>query len=145
MITAQLTKKFRFEASHILPLHPGKCSRLHGHSWTLDVTVEGPINPTTGLVVDYADLSRLVNKEIIDRLDHQHLGQGFAYCHEIAQSPPFGTNFYPSSENIAVAIGKMLVPLIPELPSAKEVRLVSITIGETCTSECTWLAPPRED
>src|SRR5438034_5141876 len=50
-----LRKTFRFEASHILPKHPGKCSRLHGHSWVLHVSITGPINRDTGFVMDYAD------------------------------------------------------------------------------------------
>ena len=68
-----LRKTFRFEASHVLPHHPGKCSRLHGHSWVLHVFVEGKVNPKTGFVMDYGDISTDV-KPLIDRLDHRHLG-----------------------------------------------------------------------
>ena len=71
-----LRKTFRFEASHVLPKHPGKCSRLHGHSWVLHVETEGERNLETGFVMDYADMSAAV-KPIIDRLDHRHLG---AWC-----------------------------------------------------------------
>lgn len=131
-----LTKHFRFEASHILPLYVGKCSRLHGHSWALSVSVQGPIQSASGFVVDYGELSEIVRCHIIHPLDHTHLGQGLAYCQGVAQAPYFGTSFYPSSENIAIAIGKILQPLVKEL--APDVRLYEIKIGETCTSECAW-------
>ena len=39
----QIRKHFRFEAAHALPFHPGKCARMHGHSYRLEVAVRGPI------------------------------------------------------------------------------------------------------
>lgn len=138
MIEATISKTFRFEASHVLPKHPGKCSRLHGHSWVLTVSVCGPIDPETGFVVDYADLKKLVDREVVDRLDHTHLGQGYATHHgsDSGERPAFGMDFYPSSENLVVAIGKMLQPLVKEL--ANGVRLFEVTLDETCTSRCSW-------
>lgn len=136
MTQLTISKHFTFEASHILPKHPGKCSRLHGHSWGLEIGVRGPLNSETGFVLDYAALKDTVTNHIINILDHQHLGQGFAYCADVAQPPPFGTSFYPSSENLARAIGKILQPLIPEL--APNAKLAFVTLEETCTSRCTW-------
>lgn len=157
MIRAVVSKTFRFEAAHVLPRHPGKCSRLHGHSWVLTVAVEGPVDEETGFVVDYADLSALVNHEIVDRLDHTHLGQGYcSYGHtsppdvgktlmiqNYATQVPFGENFYPSSENLTIAIGKMLQPLVKELRHG--VRLFEVTLDETCTSRCVWRPEPERE
>jgi 6-pyruvoyltetrahydropterin/6-carboxytetrahydropterin synthase len=138
MIKCVVSKKFRFEASHVLPRHPGKCSRLHGHSWLLTVSVEGPINAETGFVVDYSDLSKLVEKAIIERLDHVHLGCGTTTTRDgIGQEQcPLGIFFYPSSENLVVAIGKMLQPLVAEL--AQGVYLYEVALDETCTSRAVW-------
>lgn len=129
-----ISKDFTFEASHILPKHPGKCSRLHGHSWGLTVSVIGPVDIETGFVCDYAELKRVVNESVIEKLDHTHLGQDFVdsrHSHVMGQCP-FGASFYPSSENLVVAIAQILEPLIPELKP--NVRLFEITLKETCTS-----------
>lgn len=75
---ALLTKVFHFEAAHSLPGHRGKCARVHGHSYTLEVTLRGPIKQAEGasddgMVMDFEDLSRLVKQAVIERLDHQDL------------------------------------------------------------------------
>ncbi len=67
-----VTRAFSFEAAHQLPWHQGKCQRLHGHSYRLEVTVAGPIGPN-GIVVDFSDVRRVVQREVIDRFDHRYL------------------------------------------------------------------------
>lgn len=133
-----LRKLFRFEASHILPKHPGKCARLHGHSWVLHVAVEGKINPETGFVMDYAEISEKV-KPLVEALDHKHLGAWEIPWIALDMSPQIdldyvGTwavvgmpkDFYPSSENLLWWIGEKL----------EDVGLdwFSLGIEETCTS-----------
>lgn len=71
-----LTKQFKFEAAHSLPNHDGKCRNLHGHSYVLEVTVSGEKHtsgPKEGMVVDFADISKIVNEHIINKWDHQFL------------------------------------------------------------------------
>ncbi len=77
MIEQKISKEYRFEASHILPNHDGKCARLHGHSYRVVVEVVGDINDhkntsEEGMIIDYAVLNRLV-KPIISEMDHRHL------------------------------------------------------------------------
>jgi 6-pyruvoyltetrahydropterin/6-carboxytetrahydropterin synthase len=67
-----VTRSFTFEAAHQLPWHPGKCQRLHGHSYRLEVTVEGPIGDQ-GIVVDFGDIKEVVRRDVIARYDHQYL------------------------------------------------------------------------
>jgi len=136
-----VTKDFTFEASHVLPEHPGKCSRLHGHSWKLAVSVIGEVDPETGFVVDYAELSKLVNEHIIDKLDHTHLGCGKALTGREGEElqmwrPYFGWTFYPSSENLVRAIARVLEPLVQELRHG--VTLFEVELKETCTSAARW-------
>lgn len=72
----QVRKTFRFEAAHVLPHHPGKCSRLHGHSYRLEVAVDGPLQdegPAEGMVVDFDEIDKVVNAGVIQRLDHTSL------------------------------------------------------------------------
>jgi 6-pyruvoyltetrahydropterin/6-carboxytetrahydropterin synthase len=71
-----IRRLFRFEAAHVLPFHPGKCSRMHGHSYRLDVAVRGPIQadgPARGMIEDFDEIRRIVKSTVIDRLDHQTL------------------------------------------------------------------------
>jgi 6-pyruvoyltetrahydropterin/6-carboxytetrahydropterin synthase len=75
---ATITKIFRFEAAHHLPGHHGKCARPHGHSYRLEVTVRGSIKHAPGesdhgMVMDFGDLSRIVEHAVIEHLDHQDL------------------------------------------------------------------------
>src|SRR5579872_3609124 len=67
-----VTRAFTFDAAHELPWHPGKCRQLHGHTYRLEVTVEGPVGDQ-GVVCDFADLADLVRREVIDRFDHRYL------------------------------------------------------------------------
>jgi 6-pyruvoyltetrahydropterin/6-carboxytetrahydropterin synthase len=68
----QVTRSFTFDAAHMLPWHPGRCRNLHGHTYRLEVTVEGPIGPN-GIVLDFADLDDVVQRIVIDRFDHTYL------------------------------------------------------------------------
>ena len=70
-----LRKKFKFEASHQLKFHDGKCRRLHGHGYSLELEVSGPMiesGPKRGMVVDYSDITA-AGKAVVDLLDHRHL------------------------------------------------------------------------
>ena len=73
-----ITKKFTFEAAHSLPNHDGKCKNLHGHSYCLEVTLyekKKTKGPEEGMIYDFAKLSKLVQKYILDKWDHQNLNE----------------------------------------------------------------------
>lgn len=138
-----ISKAFNFEASHVLPRHPGKCSRLHGHSWVLEVAVLGAIDPTTGFVMDYGELKELVQREIVDQVDHQHLGAGDILTNQRDYLTPsiIPHNFYPSSENLVVLFSKILLDRLkslPRTPGQPEIELYTVSLKETCTSEAIW-------
>lgn len=65
-------KEFVFHAAHKLTNYNGKCENLHGHSYHLRVAVEGPVGDD-GMVMDFADISRIVQEKVISRLDHSYL------------------------------------------------------------------------
>jgi len=69
---ASVTRSFTFEAAHQLPWHEGKCRHLHGHSYRLEVTVEGPVG-ADGMVVDFARLREVVDREVTATYDHRYL------------------------------------------------------------------------
>ncbi len=64
---------FDFEAAHKLPNHPGKCRELHGHSYHLVVSVDRPVEPQSGMAIDFSDLKRVVKRDVVDRLDHTYV------------------------------------------------------------------------
>lgn len=69
----EITKIFRFAAGHHLPGHTRLCQYSHGHEWKLEVTVTDYVNPVTNMVIDFSDLKAIVNKNIIDILDHNYI------------------------------------------------------------------------
>ena len=75
-ITMRITKSFTFDAAHWLPGVPEdhKCRRLHGHTYVVTVGLEGPLDQRLGWVVDYGEVSRVVNP-VIRELDHHCLNE----------------------------------------------------------------------
>lgn len=76
MEKVSIAKSFTFEAAHSLPNHEGKCKRLHGHSYRMEVFVTGPIQTTgseEGMVMDFTRLSEIVEREVVSKWDHQLL------------------------------------------------------------------------
>jgi 6-pyruvoyltetrahydropterin/6-carboxytetrahydropterin synthase len=71
-VRTRVTRRFTFEAAHQLDWHSGACKNLHGHSYRLEVTVSGPLTDD-GIVIDFADLSEVVQREVLDRFDHTYL------------------------------------------------------------------------
>lgn len=70
---AMITRTFPFEAMHHLPGHRGKCRRLHGHSYRMEITLRGPIKEAPGysddgMVMDFIDLKAIVSSTILDQL-----------------------------------------------------------------------------
>ncbi len=114
----ELRKTFQIEAAHRLPNVPTghKCARLHGHSWRIEVAIEGPIGNDTGWVMDYADL-KAAFQPIHDRIDHNDLNE-----------IPGLEN--PTSERLAVWLWNELKPRLP--------LLIELVIAETCTSRCVY-------
>ena len=122
-----VTRRVHFNAAHRLhnPAESdawnretfGPCNNpnYHGHNYELDVTVEGPIAPDTGYVLDIAILKRLVDEHVTRHLDHRNLN---------LDVPWFATRV-PSAENIAVFCWDALAPVIPSG------RLLRIRLWET--------------
>jgi 6-pyruvoyltetrahydropterin/6-carboxytetrahydropterin synthase len=112
--TTRVFKDFTFEAAHRLPNVPAdhKCARLHGHSFTARIVVEGAVGEQSGWVVDFADITAACEPLRL-QLDHN-------YLNELAGLEN------PTSEVIARWIWERLVG---ELPG-----LCRVTVQETCTA-----------
>jgi 6-pyruvoyltetrahydropterin/6-carboxytetrahydropterin synthase len=82
----------------------GKCANRHGHghNYTLEVTVEGEPDTQTGMVLDLKELKELLQREVVERMDHRHLN------HEV----PELAGRIPTTENIASVIWDLLAPKV---------------------------------
>jgi queuosine biosynthesis protein QueD len=107
----ELTTIVDFEAAHRLPDYPGKCSRLHGHNWRVEVTVAGPELDGLGMLIDFRVLKQEITK-IIETLDHYYLNE----------IEPFRDQ-NPTAENIARYIYRELAGRLPAGVAAKTVKV----------------------
>jgi len=64
----QVHTEVTISAAHHLPDYKGKCSNVHGHSWRIEVDIDGSVDPNTGMLVDFSKI-----KDIINELDHKDL------------------------------------------------------------------------
>lgn len=70
-----VTKKFIFDSAHKLKNYKGKCKNLHGHTYVLYVTVDGKINKKSGMVMDFSEIKKVVEKRVIIILDHNYINK----------------------------------------------------------------------
>lgn len=114
---ALYTLKIRTEiaASHIIEGHSGKCARLHGHNWKIDVEVQVRQLDALGMGMDFADL-KTETKAVTEPLDHRHLNDlpGFE-----------GIN--PTAENVAAYVYREVAARL----NSDTVRVACVTIWET--------------
>lgn len=68
----RLSRTFKFDAAHKLVDYPGVCRRIHGHTYTLTVTVEGEPDDT-GMIIDFFDMKKVVEETVIAKVDHTYL------------------------------------------------------------------------
>jgi 6-pyruvoyltetrahydropterin/6-carboxytetrahydropterin synthase len=123
-----LTRKLEFSASHSCRapglseeenrrLYGAAANPLgHGHNYVVEVTVRGDPDPVTGMVMDLKELKQVLEREIVEPMDHRHLN------HEVA---PFD-RVVPTVENLAIEIWRRVEPLLPEAS-----RLHSVRVFET--------------
>jgi len=134
----RLERRYRFSAAHLYRRPAwsdeenrrrfGKCSIEpgHGHNYRLWVKVAGEVDAETGFVVDLGALDRLVDREVIEPLDHRHLNHAL---------PEFAAGGQiPSSENLVAWIRRRLEGALPA-----GVRLVGLRLEEDEDLACEWV------
>ncbi|MEM9490691.1 MAG: 6-carboxytetrahydropterin synthase QueD [Myxococcota bacterium] len=114
----QLVREYHFEAAHRLPRVPPdhQCSRLHGHSYRIEITLAGEIDPDMGWLVDFSEVDVHVDP-IIARLDHQLLNEIEGLSN-------------PTSEILAVWLWNQLKGSLP--------LMTAISVSETATARCVY-------
>ena len=68
----RLCREFYFDAAHHLPNYKGKCENLHGHTYKLEIVMEGDVKKD-GMVIDFVKLKTIVEAEVLEKLDHHEL------------------------------------------------------------------------
>ena len=139
----RVTKEFRFEMAHALFGHDGPCKNIHGHSYQLAVTLLGvPIqnkdNPKSGMVVDFSDIKKLVNEEIVFPFDHSlvlNKETPLSRYSGLTEQKLILLDFQPTCENLLIHFTMILKRILPP-----QVVLHHLLLRETNTSFAEWYA-----
>ncbi|MEO5364845.1 MAG: 6-carboxytetrahydropterin synthase [Magnetococcus sp. WYHC-3] len=133
----KIARRFRFEAAHTLPHHDGRCSRLHGHSYELELVFAGAVRrpaagePQSGFVADFGRIKRLVQQELIDPfLDHHELDR------TLPQLP------YSSAEFLSAWIMGWCMAHLDGHPELGGITVIAARLWETPNS---WAEADRDD
>jgi len=146
MSTIRITKQFNFETGHALYGYNGKCKNIHGHSYKLSVTVSGkPIEDHThvkfGMVIDFGDLKKIVNEEIVDIFDHATVFNKNTPHIELANElikrdhHVILVDYQPTSEMLVIDFAEKIKKRL-----SKNIKLHSLKLQETETCFAEWFA-----
>jgi 6-pyruvoyltetrahydropterin/6-carboxytetrahydropterin synthase len=127
MAIVTITRRLQFNAAHRVH-NPalsdaenkalfGKCNNpnWHGHNYTLDVSVSGPVDDKTGYVVDLSHIKRVVEREVIDKVDHRNFNLEVDFMQGVI----------PTTENIVVAMWRVIEPAM------RPAKLAKLVLWET--------------
>jgi 6-pyruvoyltetrahydropterin/6-carboxytetrahydropterin synthase len=130
-----VSKQFTFDSAHYLTDYHGKCENMHGHTYKLEITLEGEVHQN-GLVIDFVIFKRIIKKHILHKLDHKLLN-------DIVDNP--------SVEKLAIWIWDQLEDfgllvmqeaddpnLKMEVEKVKDVKLYEIKLWESPDSWATY-------
>jgi 6-pyruvoyltetrahydropterin/6-carboxytetrahydropterin synthase len=115
-----ITARCEFSAAHQLRLYDGSLEPLHGHNWVVIVTISADKLDEIGVVMDFHELERLLNR-ILAPLHNTHLND----------VEPFKSELNPTTENVALHIGRSL-----QLPP--QVRVKSVEVWETAANSAIY-------
>lgn len=148
--SVSVTRKFEFDAAHRVLGHENKCKHLHGHRYSVLVTVEAPSLDGLGRVVDFSCLKTLIGEWIDANLDHNILLHAKdplwpVWASEDGAEIFAGKNPYhmrelgnPTAENIAILIAKVSASLLPQ-----ELEVIKVRVHETPNCFADYFPPRR--
>lgn len=113
-----LTVKSHFDAAHRLCNYQGKCARIHGHTWQIEASVGGEKLDSTGMLIDFSKLKKLL-KKILEQFDHCYINEAVEAFREIN----------PTAENLAKYIFNCLVEELKQ--ENKEVAVLAVKVWES--------------
>lgn len=113
----ELTVHTHFDAAHMIRSYPGKCAQLHGHSWAVEVVIQGKKLNELGMLVDFSLLKKEVNN-VMEKLDHHYLNE-----------LPYFDKVNPTSEQLAHLIFNYLKHPVEALKD--DLKLYKVVVWES--------------
>ncbi|AHE99167.1 6-carboxytetrahydropterin synthase QueD [Thioalkalivibrio paradoxus] len=136
----RITRKLEFDAGHRIPDHRSQCRHLHGHRYTIMITLRGEIieasgEPVNGMVMDFSDVKAIAKTHLVDHWDHAFLV--YRGDHKVAEflasMPDHKTvvlDCVPTAENLAQLAFRILDPLYRDT-YGNQLRLDRVRLYET--------------
>jgi 6-pyruvoyltetrahydropterin/6-carboxytetrahydropterin synthase len=145
MAVIRISKEFTFDMAHALLGYDGLCSNIHGHSYTLVVTVIGtpiqdPASPKTGMLIDFKDLKNIIKTQIINRFDHALVLNNNSPKDLVEMllknyDKVVLLDYQPTTENLIADMAATIKSLLPG-----NLKLFSLRLRETPTSYAEWFS-----
>lgn len=135
-----ISKDIKFDCAHMLSNYDGKCSNLHGHTYHGTVTLEGDVDPETGMLLDYNRI-----KQIVDEFDHAIVFSDLEERGDAEKALWFWANdnqmkyvTIPDGKSTAENMAVTLVQKFIEIPNIKSAHIkLSETDGSWAIAEAT--------
>jgi len=122
MMGFEISTTHQFSAAHQLKLYDGSLEPLHGHNWVVRVTVGRANLDAIGVVMDFHALERFID-EVVRPMHNRNLNE----------VPPFAGGLNPTTENVAVHVGRAVQPKLPD-----GVALLAVEVWETATCRAVY-------
>lgn len=139
----KVTKKFSFDMAHALDGYDGPCKNIHGHTYTLSVTLKGRVinengNPKNGMVLDFSVLKKIVTETILAHYDHALvLNENASYSKSEVISNEFEkvilAPYQPTCENLLLHYVEILQAYFKD-----DIQLEEVKLEETPGSYAVW-------
>ncbi|NMG35692.1 6-carboxytetrahydropterin synthase QueD [Azoarcus sp. TTM-91] len=136
----RITRRLEFDAGHRIPDHASQCRHLHGHRYVLEVTLSGDIikadgQPVNGMVMDFADVKRIANEQVVSRWDHAFLVyRGDSLVVDFLATVPghktVELDVVPTAENLAAVAFRILDAAYQDI-YGNHLRLERVRLYET--------------
>ncbi len=136
----QITRRLEFDAGHRIPNHSSQCRHLHGHRYTIEITLSGGIISTEGLseqgmVIDYSEVKRIAKEQLVDAWDHAFLVYRgdkavLDFLNSLPEHKTVVLDVPPTAENLATVAFNILNSAYRD-SCANQLRLERVRIYET--------------
>lgn len=136
----RITRKLEFDAGHRIPDHASQCRHLHGHRYTIEVTLSGAIieaagEAVNGMLMDFADVKAIAKAHVVDRWDHAFLvyrGDRVVvdFLATLTDHKTVILDVIPTAENLADTAFRILDPLYRDT-YGNQLRLERVRLYET--------------
>jgi 6-pyruvoyltetrahydropterin/6-carboxytetrahydropterin synthase len=136
----QITRRLSFDAGHRIPDHKSQCRNLHGHRYTIEITLEGEVTETAGdtsngMIMDFSDIKSIARQRVVDAWDHAFLvyrqdSAVVAFLESLPNHKTVILERVPTAENLARIAFDILRPAYED-HYGTHLRLKKIRLYET--------------